>query len=507
MAIFDHCNNFNISGGTFNVWERPASPGSDFRTIRAGDLNLLTQVGFEETLQVNLAEPWGKRAVFQPKVVVGMRKVYRARVFGTPDPMTAVVYEGSLFDKWRAEAEQRQWPRHPLFFQLFGVIASKSINALVYHDEVITITCYKQMYRESPIVAACIEYQLAEDTAHVRAYLRDVVGIPRSQQWCLAWIRMSTGHLCIEMDEIAKRWPSELHVVIDNGPSLRQISILPGATDNEDRIRSIMRLDDIHEILQWISPTQVESQEHIVRRDIQLGQLVGKDCNINLHLGLPLSSFPAVVAPIFQVDPWCIWEREFRLFDVFSVQGNGWTRVTLPVSSDITLHYGIDLNPSLSLFLEKAWLSQANWCITQSLISGTREIPRESFYLCDRVVISISIKCPDTPVPIFPYLFLSRPVGHLVDGRFFVQIPSLETLFYWSFDPSGGERLDSNSIDQVPLPRIICRIKTCGSSWTSSHYKCLRDIHKAKGFDPDGPDAAISLGYPLVTPYDESQIK
>lgn len=86
----------------FRVWVHTRLTSEsvpDFRTIRAGDLNLLTQVGFEETLQVNLAEPWGKRAVFQPKVVVGMRKVYRARVFGTPDPMTAVVYEGSLFDK------------------------------------------------------------------------------------------------------------------------------------------------------------------------------------------------------------------------------------------------------------------------------------------------------------------------------------------------------------------------------------------------------------------------
>jgi hypothetical protein len=67
------------------------------------------------------------------KVVIGRRKVYRARIFGSQDPMTAIVYEGSQFDKagflyeplvgailkpvlqWRAEAERRHTLRYEQF--------------------------------------------------------------------------------------------------------------------------------------------------------------------------------------------------------------------------------------------------------------------------------------------------------------------------------------------------------------------------------------------------------
>ncbi|KAJ7686393.1 hypothetical protein B0H17DRAFT_1204294 [Mycena rosella] len=96
--MFHHCSNVTIAGGIFNVWERPRSPPSDFRTIRLGDLNLLTQMGNEEALTSDVVERRGA-ALVQRKVTAGTRKIYRARIFGNQDPMTAVVYEGSQFGK------------------------------------------------------------------------------------------------------------------------------------------------------------------------------------------------------------------------------------------------------------------------------------------------------------------------------------------------------------------------------------------------------------------------
>ncbi|KAJ7657554.1 hypothetical protein B0H17DRAFT_1213466 [Mycena rosella] len=93
--MFDHCSKFTIAVGTFNVLERPPS---DFRSIRLGDLNLLTQIGNEEELTSGVVEQRGPRLVRQ-KVIVGTRKVYRARIFGSQDVMTAVVYEGSQLQK------------------------------------------------------------------------------------------------------------------------------------------------------------------------------------------------------------------------------------------------------------------------------------------------------------------------------------------------------------------------------------------------------------------------
>ncbi|KAJ7686406.1 hypothetical protein B0H17DRAFT_1136956 [Mycena rosella] len=94
--MFYHCNNFTIAGGTFNVWERPHSPPSDFRSIRLGDLNLLMQIGNEEALtsDSDVIERRGP-ALVRRKVIIGIRNVYRARIFCNQDVMTAVVYEGS----------------------------------------------------------------------------------------------------------------------------------------------------------------------------------------------------------------------------------------------------------------------------------------------------------------------------------------------------------------------------------------------------------------------------
>ncbi|KAJ7669903.1 hypothetical protein DFH06DRAFT_158134 [Mycena polygramma] len=89
----------------------------------------------------------------------------------------------------------------------------------------------------------------------------------------------------------------------------------------------------------------------------------------------------------------------------------------------------------------------------------------------------------------------------------FARIPPLEELFYWSVDPDGVRKLDASSVEQLRLPRLTCRTMTFGDSWTTAHYQALREVHKAKGFDPDTPDVATFLGYPLLTPNDQSRLE
>ncbi|KAJ7652273.1 hypothetical protein B0H17DRAFT_1215017 [Mycena rosella] len=179
--MLKNCRNFTIAGGTFNVWEQPRSPPSDFRSVQLGDLNLLTQMGKEEALTSDVVERRGPGLV-QRKAIVGTRKVYRARIFGSQDPMMAVVYEGSQFEKWKAEAERHQSVRYghpfinsaaynytprslPFVLQLFGVTESRGVNALIYYDELITITQFRQLHRGSLLVSEYIEYQMARDGA------------------------------------------------------------------------------------------------------------------------------------------------------------------------------------------------------------------------------------------------------------------------------------------------------------------------------------------------------
>ncbi|KAJ7613610.1 hypothetical protein DFH06DRAFT_144167 [Mycena polygramma] len=169
----------------------------------------------------------------------------------------------------------------------------------------------------------------------------------------------------------------------------------------------------------------------------------------------------------------------------------------------------IHMNPSLVSFFQQMWLSQANWCFDRFLSSAVDGVLDESFYLLDSVRFTIIFEYPEEihEIQDWPYLFLNRPTGDLVDGRFFARIPPLEELFYWAVDPDGVRKLNASSVERLRLPRLICRTVTLGDSWTAAHYQALREVHKAKGFDPDSPDVAISLGYPLLTPNDPSRLE
>ncbi|KAJ7613603.1 hypothetical protein DFH06DRAFT_1344558 [Mycena polygramma] len=100
----------------FHFADGQSDAESDYRMIRAGDLHLLAEVGEDEVM---LSERIESRGTMTRKVVVGKRKVFRARILGSQDAMTAVVYEGSHFKQLRAELEttHAQMYRGPHIFR------------------------------------------------------------------------------------------------------------------------------------------------------------------------------------------------------------------------------------------------------------------------------------------------------------------------------------------------------------------------------------------------------
>jgi hypothetical protein len=118
-AIFTNCQNTTISGGVINLQvnasdsdeygEVSHGPGVflanlsdkiDFPTIKLGHLKLV-----EEVAKQNIVE---YRKVLHKKTkvvkrhvpeVVGVRRIYVARVHGSQEDFTAIVYEGSDFGK------------------------------------------------------------------------------------------------------------------------------------------------------------------------------------------------------------------------------------------------------------------------------------------------------------------------------------------------------------------------------------------------------------------------
>lgn len=114
--MFDHCSNFTVSGGAFDSYAesrlvRPSytfgglpeisqySP-HDFRLIRLGDLDLQAEIGAEEIVEFRDVRRRRTGALIRrQRVVVGTRRVCRARVLGSAGVLTAAIYEGTDLER------------------------------------------------------------------------------------------------------------------------------------------------------------------------------------------------------------------------------------------------------------------------------------------------------------------------------------------------------------------------------------------------------------------------
>jgi hypothetical protein len=117
VSALQNCRDFTIQGGTFNVnatLEQPRSgensatvvllivvnAQTDFRFVNLGDLNLLDEIDKRNVVE--------RRPIYRRRtgaiirhvdVPVGIRRMYRAQIFGAQDPMTAVLYNESQFEQ------------------------------------------------------------------------------------------------------------------------------------------------------------------------------------------------------------------------------------------------------------------------------------------------------------------------------------------------------------------------------------------------------------------------
>ncbi|KAJ7769240.1 hypothetical protein B0H14DRAFT_353059 [Mycena olivaceomarginata] len=96
---------YDITAESFTLTNNLSSttieqPRSDFRSVNLGDLIL-----YDETDRQNVVNylPIHHRrtgvVIRHIKVVVATRRVYRARMFGSQDPMTVVVYDDTKFEQ------------------------------------------------------------------------------------------------------------------------------------------------------------------------------------------------------------------------------------------------------------------------------------------------------------------------------------------------------------------------------------------------------------------------
>ncbi|KAJ7444665.1 hypothetical protein FB451DRAFT_1413063 [Mycena latifolia] len=442
------------------------SPGPDFRSIRLGNLNLLTQLGKEETLKCDVVERHGETDVVR-KTVVGTRRVYRARIFGSQDPITAVVCEGSRFDKWKAEAERRQ--------SLFGITESRNINALIYHDELITIAQFRQIYDNMPLTAAYIEYQMARDLPHTANY-----------GYYTTSIRVSTGRLCLH-DQFSPSEEDELETACTElfpwdmtvAPSTRDII--------EEQLFARLNVPDIPILLAPFSVFRFDVRTPFYGR-VPLAQLATVDGDV---LDFQIQFSPREIEELeVNIGPWI----PTSLRAGFTRMENQWTRIALPANKmDFAFHSQIQIKMSWDDdYMNKRWLSEATRILGPWITADNHML--SDLCLTDSATLSFRlhypkyINDPDTSSNAL-YLFVFRPkIAIDADGKCFADVPHPGERFYWSFDPSGVERLGDEPDDLIALPRVFFEVGVTGWSWTAGQYNLLKNFQQAK--EQDRPRSA-----------------
>ncbi|KAJ7821213.1 hypothetical protein B0H14DRAFT_1335916 [Mycena olivaceomarginata] len=137
-TFFPHATGFTIDGGVFtsnvtnNVYNPPQEP-SAFRKILLGDISRQTRGA-------------------------SVRRMYSAKVMGGEiGPMTVTMYQGGgAEEEWRQHLAKYESIRHPNIMQLYGLVNTKGIRGLVFHDELIPYRQFLSRFQYSPVLTTYI---------------------------------------------------------------------------------------------------------------------------------------------------------------------------------------------------------------------------------------------------------------------------------------------------------------------------------------------------------------
>ncbi|KAJ7787198.1 hypothetical protein B0H14DRAFT_287941 [Mycena olivaceomarginata] len=318
-----------------------------------------------------------------------------------------------------------------------------------------------------------------------------------------AWIRLSTGKLCLDIGDGVKTCPD---VRIDL-PYYYTPAEFPSFKLTEDELHAkllrVLKFDEFYAMFtlysqQYFFYDLLSFTDSITLPSIRIpGDWA--DFRSDQLLAIP---FPNHVTPNeIHMQPW----------ESYPLQNEGmpagWTRVEYPdnlgsnhLVACCTIKYHAESN------VEKWWLSQQAYVHKHLQGVIVADVPL-------RFITSIHFDCildhqldaftlrgtfmtdaPSSKV----YLFLFNPQVEVLDGQLTViNLPDAEK-YYWSFDPAGLDQLTHEIAEDIGLPTPKFTIRPWGLFLEEEQTNLIREFHAAKGFDPESPDAAIAMGYPLV---------
>ncbi|KAF7337249.1 hypothetical protein MSAN_02277400 [Mycena sanguinolenta] len=458
-------------GPTIYLGQSQAQEPSEFRTIPRGDVKLVKEVRLS---------PQSGVVGRQSRGVSVRRAVYHAEIRGDPGTVTVAVYQGNgAEEECRKDVAKYESIWDPHIMQLYGLVRTKGLYAMVFHDELIPYAQFFRRFQHSPISSTYIigycpiikSTQFWEATHFISGVSQKPSAVTHSASDYLnlpGWIQPRTGQLCLDLAQCGAALSSELlwwdaHV-------LRLENILLDTPDSEDIIISSLSEDQYHELcsqpsIAWHQWFQV-STEHpvgpgIFRSDSQHGTCV--------RITEPLQILP----------------EEKPHWDDYTEEAPGELLPNLWIRLELNLRF-------LSYEILKAWLAQAN-----HIFAELQEPEHIEDYVCINRFHFMLQLADERHMP-EGYLFVCPPqdfrTGTEARANSY-QWPACPA--YWSLNPSGADRLSTEDAKSLGFPTIHIETVMHGWSWDCSLYEGLRQFHEGKGFNPYSREVARRLGYPL----------
>ncbi|KAJ7826354.1 hypothetical protein B0H13DRAFT_2440826 [Mycena leptocephala] len=504
VSALENCRDFTIQGGTFNVSNTVEKSPGDFRVVKLGDLNLLDEIDKQNLVEWHPIHRTKTGVIVRHvKVVVGTRRIYRARIFGSPDPMTAVVYNDAQFEQAShnlhrmVEAHRGQQFRHPHLAQFFGLGSSASVNTLIYHDEMIPFSQVQKLHAGSVLASYYFRNQTSRhfDLIIIKvadSYWEETTGEKFYHVPGTAWIRLSTGKLCMD---VGNGYDSCIEIVRPRAHSkLPEVKLTE--YDLGDKLLSTLELDEFYSLLAC-SKISFPKFLSSTPGTIMLPSIYNPRWDRAHFKPNDLHAFPTekhLTLDDLHISPWYTSDSPQEVLPT------GWTRVDY--SECHPCMFGITVGLKYSDPPRKWWLSQNHYVRNhlQGAFNTTQLITEISFDCTLNTDLNFTLRgtfMADAPTDKV-YFFLFPPQVDVVDNLITVTNPPDTEKYYWAFDPAGFDRLTHDVAEDFGLPTVEFSIYSYGGKWDEHDYDMIRDFHIAKGFDPYTQDVAIAMGYPLI---------
>ncbi|KAF7337011.1 hypothetical protein MVEN_02137700 [Mycena venus] len=456
-----------MSNCTTNVaFTTAAAEPSDLRRIPLGDIDLQHEIRLDND-----------------SGVVSLRRVHSAKIDRGRSIVTVAIYQGDGAKReWREAITKYMSVRHPNIIQICGTARSGDIHATIFHDDLIPLQQFLNLYRHSHFSTVYIYVHCIMEFEATRRYLQSTFQRRLGHEDCTFWMRRSTGRLCADLAYTGNMYFTDVYDFSDaHATSFQQGIQSLGGPGQDAQIIEFLTLNQYHDICHG-DLRQSRCISILSPVTVNLGAVISCSPGDQLDDLGEIACLPVYAERSAYAYRWSTLDTS--RVNVGEVMDDSWTRCAsgdLPFSK-----MGLWASAPCTGF----WLSQANHIFSHLQILSNHQ----NYALVEEIVFEIVIASAITAEPPEGFLFLCPPEDFHI-GLASFRWPDCPA--YWALDPLGTERLSMEDATGLGFPLILLSTRIEGSSWDAGVYAGLRQFHEANGFDPESLDVAMHLGHEL----------